>query len=685
MRDMFTDIRKSGERPLWIGDAIWAELNTSWGSIEYSRRRDQNRQNRAFNVGGMGSSLHTGGLVPHTEHMRHLDEYTRLQESQTAAGEGPSGGTIEYSEYRIWLQAVGGMQHGRFYGLALLGFSPPRWGFSLGGADNLGDFQGSALSFLVFSLVFGFWLCFCFPSPACAGMAPNRLSDPGFLGGSLNSRLFLEALAVSSSSANFLDLKTSTFCGLPSLWISEQEIQALAVPFQFSLVGFFPSKHPSLDSIRRFFFNLKLNGEVSITLLDQIAGHPDLGILSATASASLLPPCILHGLGSIFSKPLKIDSATSIGSWPSMARVLVELDITKSYLDKVWLGPEKLGYVQQVVMEEFPPFCASCKCIEYVVGNCLVVSIELGNVGHVAGSDNVLLGNSSNSNIAPVDSVVVAVEPGSPALRLCVGEAGELNCGNNLKASFSCVDAVADPRELSLEVNSGDVVPSSPISPIQELVGYGGSSPFTFVERDVVSSPVNLDSNVSIYVQFEFFPNVISEGDATFTNIPISVMSSNELKAHVAKSVKNSVLVQTDWLVLDDSLSSSGREEEDLGDFEEDMAVHFVEQSHLNGVVFDGFMDDDEEDPSFPLLARLVGNLGVLAFCLEFMAVLVLSRCHQWMVCGWQQGLVMIDYDCAILEYCIRFLKVLSGWISSDLGYGCFHLTSLGWTNLVFG
>ncbi|KAL0922384.1 hypothetical protein M5K25_006365 [Dendrobium thyrsiflorum] len=112
MRDMFTDLRKSGERPLWIGESVWAELNAAWGSVEYSRRRDQNRQNRASDVGGMGSSLHTWGSVPHTEHRRRLEEYTRLRESQAAAGEGPSGGSVEYSS-----QAVGGMQHGRFYGL----------------------------------------------------------------------------------------------------------------------------------------------------------------------------------------------------------------------------------------------------------------------------------------------------------------------------------------------------------------------------------------------------------------------------------------------------------------------------------------------------------------------------------------------------------------------------------------
>ncbi|XP_020677843.1 uncharacterized protein LOC110096305 [Dendrobium catenatum] len=45
------------------------------------------------------------------------EEYTRLRESQAAAGECPSGGSAEYFDYRNWLQAVGRMQHNRVYGL----------------------------------------------------------------------------------------------------------------------------------------------------------------------------------------------------------------------------------------------------------------------------------------------------------------------------------------------------------------------------------------------------------------------------------------------------------------------------------------------------------------------------------------------------------------------------------------
>ncbi|PKU64992.1 hypothetical protein MA16_Dca004607 [Dendrobium catenatum] len=74
MRGMFTEIRKSGERPLWIGESVWVELNSAWGSLKYNRITEQNRQNRASDIGGLGSSLFTGGSIPPTEHRRHLKE-----------------------------------------------------------------------------------------------------------------------------------------------------------------------------------------------------------------------------------------------------------------------------------------------------------------------------------------------------------------------------------------------------------------------------------------------------------------------------------------------------------------------------------------------------------------------------------------------------------------------------------
>ncbi|KAI0500784.1 hypothetical protein KFK09_019001 [Dendrobium nobile] len=241
-------------------------------------------------------------------------------------------------------------------------------------------------------------------------MPPIKLKDPDFFRGISHSKSFLQALAGSSSS--FPDLRSSTFRGLPSLWVSDEKIRDLAIPFRFSLVGLFPSKRPPLDAIRKFFFNLKLNGEVSVTVLDsthiliklsndldycRVFCHRsylvfncfmkltkwsptlDIGVESPIipiwiSFPHLRPhffaPRILFGLGELFGKPLKIDEATSVGSRPSNARVLVEIDITKTYTKQVWLGSESLGYVQEVVFDDFPHFCNVCKCLGHLFGKC---------------------------------------------------------------------------------------------------------------------------------------------------------------------------------------------------------------------------------------------------------------------------------------------------------------------------
>ncbi|KAH0470472.1 hypothetical protein IEQ34_000195 [Dendrobium chrysotoxum] len=91
-------------------------------------------------------------------------------------------------------------------------------------------------------------------------MSANQLNNPGFLNGEKNSHSILDSLSGVSSSDGFLALKTTTHRGLPSLWISDEEVLALAAPFKFVLVGKFFGWRPILDSIHKFLFNLKLIG-----------------------------------------------------------------------------------------------------------------------------------------------------------------------------------------------------------------------------------------------------------------------------------------------------------------------------------------------------------------------------------------------------------------------------------------
>ncbi|KAL0927250.1 hypothetical protein M5K25_001413 [Dendrobium thyrsiflorum] len=102
----------------------------------------------------------------------------------------------------------------------------------------------------------------------CVIMAVNRLDDPGFLENNFKSRSFCDALSGVSSLSDFPELKLSSRHGLPALWISDEKMRALAVPFEFALVGKFPGRRPSLEAIQKFFFLLKLSGKFSVTLLN---------------------------------------------------------------------------------------------------------------------------------------------------------------------------------------------------------------------------------------------------------------------------------------------------------------------------------------------------------------------------------------------------------------------------------
>ncbi|KAI0530795.1 hypothetical protein KFK09_000343 [Dendrobium nobile] len=151
---MFTDIRKSGQRPNWIGEGVWADLSSAWATPEFVKMIEQNKQNIASDYGGLGSSLHTGGSVPHTEHRRRLkehlgreptplelhtrthqhqadqrwvdekakkahDDFVRARDSRQSTGEGSSSGSAHISEYHTWSEVVGGRQKGRVVHLPL--------------------------------------------------------------------------------------------------------------------------------------------------------------------------------------------------------------------------------------------------------------------------------------------------------------------------------------------------------------------------------------------------------------------------------------------------------------------------------------------------------------------------------------------------------------------------------------
>ncbi|PKU78491.1 hypothetical protein MA16_Dca015772 [Dendrobium catenatum] len=257
----------------------------------------------------------------------------------------------------------------------------------------------------------------------------KKLLDHGFLAGK-QPKSFKDALSGSVEANDFPNFRISSNRGMPSLWFSEEEFFHLAKPFEFALVGRFPLKRSSLDSIRRFFFILKLSGDFSVTLLDQanvlikLANDMDYArvfaqrsyfvygcfikvikwspVLDLSEESPIVPVWlsfsrlrphlfssrILFGLGSVFGRLIHIDNATASGSRPSVACVLVEIDVTKSFPDSVWLGPEKLGYVQKVIFEGMPNFCSFCKALGHKKLECPKLSSKPSPVAFSAPLDN---------------------------------------------------------------------------------------------------------------------------------------------------------------------------------------------------------------------------------------------------------------------------------------------------------
>ncbi|KAL0904830.1 hypothetical protein M5K25_026985 [Dendrobium thyrsiflorum] len=217
------------------------------------------------------------------------------------------------------------------------------------------------------------------------------------------SRSFKDVLSGNDSIGELPTLAQSVFNGVPAVLLSDEEVLKLASPFQFTLVGKFSLRQPNLDMIRQFFGNLKLTGFFSIGLLDdrhisiQLTNDLDYSRVFARRSyfvnncqmrilkwtpffdirqeSPIVPiwisfpnlrlhffnPEVLHALGSLFGRPLQTDQATAARTRPSVARVLVEVDITKKHAKEVWVGSKAYGYLQKVDFENIPDFCSHCK------------------------------------------------------------------------------------------------------------------------------------------------------------------------------------------------------------------------------------------------------------------------------------------------------------------------------------
>nr|XP_027099129.1 uncharacterized protein LOC113718420 [Coffea arabica] len=200
--------------------------------------------------------------------------------------------------------------------------------------------------------------------------------------------------------------------GEPALLLSRSELSLLAEPFKNALVGRFALRRPSMEVIRKFFVTLGLKGECSVGLLDanhvliQPSTEEDYTRLfvrrtwfihnapmtvskwtldfKSNKDSSIAPVWVcfpglllplftmkyLMKLGSLLGRPLQADSATSSFKRPSVARVLVEVDLAMEPVKRIWIGDDTYGHWQQVDYESWPAFCSFCQRAGHAEAEC---------------------------------------------------------------------------------------------------------------------------------------------------------------------------------------------------------------------------------------------------------------------------------------------------------------------------
>ncbi|XP_020597793.1 uncharacterized protein LOC110037478 [Phalaenopsis equestris] len=152
--------------------------------------------------------------------------------------------------------------------------------------------------------------------------------------------------------------------------------------------------HQAMEAIRKFFDGIKLKGAWRVGLIDgrhilQIDGITMKILKWSTAfdpSKELpvvpirfkLPGLKLHffnhnvlfNIRQALGKPLKLDVPTYNLSRPSVAKILVERDITLPIVEEIWLGTEHNGYWQRIVAEQKPYYFFHCSMFGHTDNRC---------------------------------------------------------------------------------------------------------------------------------------------------------------------------------------------------------------------------------------------------------------------------------------------------------------------------
>ncbi|KAL0300009.1 UNVERIFIED_CONTAM: hypothetical protein Scaly_3063100 [Sesamum calycinum] len=184
----------------------------------------------------------------------------------------------------------------------------------------------------------------------------------------------------------------SSYKGKPGIIYSPEETAELAARLKFALVGNVSVgrlnfKHVLIRlSNEEDFSRIWLRGEWTFDSFHMrvFKWTPDFDpqIESPIAPVWIRLPALpvhlfeknaLFTLATKIGKPLRMDEPTANLSRPDLARVYVEIDVTSPKVQAVHFQIEGKTYRQQVIYENYPPYCTSCNHLGHEITNCILI------------------------------------------------------------------------------------------------------------------------------------------------------------------------------------------------------------------------------------------------------------------------------------------------------------------------
>ncbi|CAH9112413.1 unnamed protein product [Cuscuta europaea] len=225
-------------------------------------------------------------------------------------------------------------------------------------------------------------------------------------------RMHSKPVALTNVDFQSIDAKSGRFKGYQSVTFSDLDIHVLSINFRFALVGTFPKSRPPLPAIKKAMAILGFSQPYSVGLLrpnmllfnfqsdsdfqrfwikrswDFYGSAMNLTRWSPSFSVDcdspLAPvwvvfeglPVHLHDARALFhmaallGRPIVIDSPTANFSRPSLARICIEIDVSKVLPSKIWIGNGNQCFFQSVQYEHLPVYCNCCSRLGHINSIC---------------------------------------------------------------------------------------------------------------------------------------------------------------------------------------------------------------------------------------------------------------------------------------------------------------------------